>query len=442
MKQDITTFKQLDIKYKILFIFIISIIFSFLILLIEILLEFLILKHDIENNSFLTQALMNYKDIFQDFFNVNKFVANGSNPYTSIYNSSYPPLILLVAKFFALFGDYSNQSFDVRNSFLGLFVYFVFVIINIISIYFAITYYLNKKNINKNIKYFFLIACILSLPFCYLIIRGNYLLLALNFLLWFFVLYDSEKKSLRELSLVFLAISAGIKIYPALFALILFKEKRYLDFFKTVIYTILLFFIPFLFFSGGFSNIKVFFTNLIDFQGIREVSDHNYSIATFLYCVNYILSGFKNAIISDWMCTVGRILSYIVFIIGMLCALFSNKRWKCFTLISLVVLLFPAPSFIYSAVVLIVPISCFLFEESHSKRDWFYLICFIILFSSLQLGFLIPPEHIKYGINLMNFIQLFTIIILFVVLCFDSIKYMIYKFKNYKKIKLNVNNTN
>ena len=61
----------------------------------------------------------NWNDTFMDFFNVNYFVAEGRNPYGGESVSSYPPLILIIAKIFACMGDYSVGSVAARSQVSG-----------------------------------------------------------------------------------------------------------------------------------------------------------------------------------------------------------------------------------------------------------------------------------------------------------------------------------
>ena len=59
-------------------------------------------------------------DGWTDFFNVNYWAQNGFNPYTSDFRSSYPPLVLLIAKLFSFLADYSRDSFVVAKTFYSL----------------------------------------------------------------------------------------------------------------------------------------------------------------------------------------------------------------------------------------------------------------------------------------------------------------------------------
>ena len=117
-----------------------------------------------------------------------------------------------------------------------------------------------KKGSNKE-KYLFITLMMFSIPFLFAFERGNIILVSFILLLVFMCFKDSENKVLREIALIGLAASAAIKIYPAIFGLILVKEKRWLDIFRVITYGLILFVLPFLFF-GGYSSLILYLKNL------------------------------------------------------------------------------------------------------------------------------------------------------------------------------------
>ncbi len=66
--------------------------------------------------------------------------------------------------------------------------------------------------------------------------RGNLVLYAMVFLMIGLALRDSSNKAFRELSLVMVAVSAGFKLYPALFGFLWIAEKRYKEAARLVVY--------------------------------------------------------------------------------------------------------------------------------------------------------------------------------------------------------------
>ncbi len=146
---------------------------------------------------------------------------------------------------------------------------FILSIVILILLSFILSNYIIK---NKKVSY--PISNILS--FCLIanagllasLVRGNLLTGALLFATIFVLYNDSDNKTLREFSLVSLAIAFNIKPYVAVLGFILLAEKRYKDTIKTCIYALLLFFIPFIFLQGSYiENIKIFFNLLLNFWG-------------------------------------------------------------------------------------------------------------------------------------------------------------------------------
>jgi hypothetical protein len=130
---------------------------------------------------------------------------------------------------------------------------------------------------------FFLVACALDGSVLYAFGRANVILLAFLFVLFFFWLKDSPNKLLRELSYLALGCASAIKVYPAMFALIFIRERRFLDLLRTALYSAVLVFVPFLFVQGGFSNIPVFMENLAVFsRESRGLHINNVSMDAFI----------------------------------------------------------------------------------------------------------------------------------------------------------------
>ena len=90
----------------------------------------------------------------------------------------------------------------------------------------------------------------LSFPFLYLFERGNILLLTFVLVLIFLVFGDSPSRTRRELALLALAAAAALKLYPAIFALFLLRDKRYRELGRVILYFLLLSVLPTFFFGG------------------------------------------------------------------------------------------------------------------------------------------------------------------------------------------------
>ena len=363
----------------------------------------------------------NESDYWMDFFNVNFWTQKNFNPYTSDFKSSYPPLILAISKLFSFLADYSHGSPDASNSFFGILSYhLVFAGFTALSVV-AWLKCMKEKVTSKPQRILISVALLFAAPYLYLYGRGNYLVIVVTCISWFFAWYRSEKRWQRELALILLAIAAGIKLYPALLAAILLKERRFVDFFKTVIYTIASFFIPFLVFTGGFSNIGVFLENLTSFQGSDQVSDRNYSMPTFIYYFFEFANGLKTNEIPQWIINVGAKLSTGILLSGLFLSLFAKRTWKALALVTIALIVYPAPSFIYSATMILPVVVLFLMCEEKRRIDYVYLSLFLIMLIPVQFGYLVPPEIFPYGLSINNFLQHFAMLIVFCLLSCESI---------------------
>ena len=101
----------------------------------------------------------------------------------------------------------------------------------------------------------FPILLIFSYPMLYCVQRGNILLLAMVLTMFFVFYRNDERKWVRELSYIALAVAAGLKLYPAVFGLLLITDKKYKEAVRLLIYGVLFTFLPF-FFYDGFESVR------------------------------------------------------------------------------------------------------------------------------------------------------------------------------------------
>lgn len=128
-----------------------------------------------------------------------------------------------------------------------------------------------------------LLACFASSAGAvYTLIRGNTLLIALVLVLLFLVLNGSERAWKRELGLICFAAAGAFKLYPLFFGAVLLHEKRWGAAARSVLYFLALYFLPVLFYSGGFG---AYLGNLFVFiGGENHLADRsNIAIASQLY---------------------------------------------------------------------------------------------------------------------------------------------------------------
>jgi len=348
------------------------------------------------------------KDFFKDFFFLffdDRFMdfnnsirdAKDSTVY-SVQGVIYPPLINLMYKFIGLFlpEEAVNSSFADRYitwnypSFLV-----IYIIIQVLSLAF-LAYLFIKSDKNKLLITILYLIFVTSMPVVWAFERGNSIILSCIFLIGFFLWKDSDKKIYREFSLLFLAISAAIKIYPFFFVLVLLKEKRIKDLIKTIIYVVILVFVPFVFYDG-YNGISQMVSNIFSFQesGSAKISYYATNIQLFMKRFNIDIPQFIG---------IGFMVLYLAI------AMLTKKNWITTLMITFFILSFSGSQIKYNAMYLFIPIIVILTKEKFEIIEFISLIILVLMI--IPNGF----EIIVNGENtLLNFNMLYPLMI--VLLC-------------------------
>lgn len=104
----------------------------------------------------------------------------------------------------------------------------------------------------------------------YAVERGNLILLVLPLCLFYFLFYRDERTWLSEAAVLCLAIAAGLKLYPAVFGLLLLKERRFAQAGRAIVYGLAALLLPFLAFHEGFGGLSIWIKEVVSF-GNRDV---------------------------------------------------------------------------------------------------------------------------------------------------------------------------
>ncbi|NLZ25393.1 MAG: DUF2029 domain-containing protein [Clostridiales bacterium] len=265
-----------------------------------------------------------------------------------------------------------------------------------------------KENFKGGFKYFIIMAS--SAAILYPVLWGNIVLTAYVFLLAFFTFYKSEKKALRELSLICLCIAGILKLYIFLFGIFLLKEKKFKEILRCVLYTAILAFVPFLFYEGGFSNIPLYISNLFNFA-----TDYNRFLPT-----NFsIQAGFYSLFITffndDALYFLGDIslsLVAIVFIMTIICSLITKSDFKRALMVSFTSCLVPSVSYYHSAIIFLIPLLYFFKEFDNltlNKRAFYFFVFFITTFALIIAALSLTVLH-TYIMLLALFIEYIDIL--------------------------------
>lgn len=286
-----------------------------------------------------------WNDSFMDYFNTMENVRMG-DPYYAYAN--YPPLVFAIFKVLyhivnpmSIEGaaDPRVEAFEMRSFMPTMLTMMLVFLMSCLLISLCIRKML--AGYSEKTKNIFIISFFLSGPFLFLLERGNILIISLALLLIFIAFHDSDNIYLRILGCAALAISAAMKLYPAIFALLLLKEKRYKAFISTAVLGLALFFVPFFFFNG-IESMQKFFSGLLLSSSEQSMRGHglNYSLQNIVDVMAEIV-GLDASGIGASVSILGLILSLVIFAK-------AEHLWQCAFACSLACVWVPAFSYTYS----------------------------------------------------------------------------------------------
>lgn len=319
---------------------------------------------------------LDQNDQFMDFFNSIQY---GSNPYD--YGVIYPPLINALYAFWGHFIPLEircSGTFAIRNSNVGMMVFFIYNIVQLMILSAGIKSILNLSKI-ENFYYTLIILC--SQPVLWCLQRGNSVLLSVVSLFLFVILYDSDSKTHQRIAYIMLGISAAIKIYPAIYGILYIRKSDWKQTAKCILYGVLCFFLPFLFFEGGFSNVPKLISNIINCS--NEFGLNRYGVKHNLKNLYNIINTWLGTDL-NYMFTVLTVV--IVFIsIAIILASKNLEIWKIYTLLSALIILIPSFSYTYNLTYMLIPLVAFLGNKNKTPSKWNYIysILFVLLFAPI-----------------------------------------------------------
>lgn len=358
-------------------------------------------------------------DRFMDFFNHIQYCDDPSAVYFVSPHACFPPLAYGMYFLFNRIlpaGSVTNFQADQTGSYALLLFVFYNVILSVLLFY----------AIRRNLKSFSAEKCLAVIAaslfanfFIFGVLeRGNSTFIVVVLLLLAMNLKESENRAAKEAALVLIAVSAGLKIYPALFGLFYLKEKRYREAVRLIVYGVVLFFFPFVFF-GGFAGLKQFFRNQSAVQ-IDLSGKGLFSFNAFLRLISF----------SDgdvlWTKLAALAIGAGMLLIFFLCPL---SKWEEYFLISAMMILLPLWSGYYTMIYLLLPFIAFLnFTQETEKGKctflsvYFPMGLFAYLFSLTVFAFK-ASDHIDY-------VVLYVMLILVIA---DGIKNLVKDRKDAKK---------
>lgn len=289
--------------------------------------------------------------------------------YASDADAIFPPLAYLLLRIFSSpLGFHAQEGQDLHQiSVSGYGILMVVLYMQIFAWLLTVAVHLfyrtgtfAKKSVLAGI---FLLS---YLTWGFAVERGNLALYSMVFLMFSLALRNSKDKALREASLVFLALSAGLKLYPALFGFLWIVERRYQEALRLLAYGLAAFFVPF-FFVDSFGNYLSTFRQYLD-KGM-------YSHASVWKLAEDLSGG------SGHTQLIGRGMVAAILLWALLVLFLDGVNWKTITILMATQTAILPEQYIYAYVFLMIPLVCFLNEAGQRKLDVIYAALFAALFA-------------------------------------------------------------
>ena len=225
-----------------------------------------IAKDDSAGFSFLFDFPTDNHDTFMDYFN--SVYRWRGNPIDGTYTSIYPPLtelgyvvlskMLTPANSVGPFDLRAGHSYSTIITFSCTFIECVLYLSCAIVIHEILS---SRGEDNKTLSWLTTGAVLMTLPFVYALERGNSIIVCFLAILIFLWAYGHEGRAWREVACITIAVAANIKVYPAVFLGMYLADRRFKEFWKAVLYSAVLFVVPFAAF-GGFQSFLDMINNL------------------------------------------------------------------------------------------------------------------------------------------------------------------------------------
>ncbi|MCD7765593.1 MAG: glycosyltransferase 87 family protein [Lachnospiraceae bacterium] len=315
-------------------------------------------------------------DTGMDFFHSIEYV-RGRWPY-KIFETLYPPLTNLFFLFIYAFipesvtenwtYDFTESvnmrqtAYDLRTyqSCFMMFLFFVVLVTFMLAI--LVSRYLRKKGIRCAG------ACALGFVLSYGVLqaleRGNIVILAAGFSLFFVSFYRSDNKILKELALISLAAAAGLKVYPCLLGVLILKEKDFSAAIRTVLYGIAAFILPCFAFREGLEAIPMWLTILINHTNSLEEPWLGIGISNAFADGAHLIDMIFGSSLADSSFGIAGIVVAVFFLIS---SLFLKKTWMSALAITFAMLFQDQGSYFFCMA--LIPLMLFLGEEKEFTRE-------------------------------------------------------------------------
>ena len=319
----------------------------------------------------------NFNDLFADFFNHIIYVADRSPYLTDTLTARdriLPPLHYVLAYGIRQLLDCPMELNAMWRDRKAMSCAIAFLVISEVWLLFMLSKLTETK---KRLP--ILMMILFSGVNMFAIERGTMVLFTTGCIAGFLHYYDSHDRKKQLLALVLLSLAAALKIYPALFGLLLLKKRDWKGILFCIILTSALGFLPLLTFVGRFENIETLFGNLKKYREYYAISSQHQVLRGFPIHIFHISS---YAEIIKFIVTLTDVIA-----VGTLCTAFLNNNQERLALaIAAVITLCPVGAAPYTQCYLFMPFLLFLnrVNENSGKLDLFMAAGYILLLTPYQ----------------------------------------------------------
>lgn len=319
------------------------------------------------------------EDIFMDFFNSVRDASQGMECYSE-RGVIYPPLANLFYLFCSRFAtDVSNNALsenklDIYTDVSSMMMFFYSTVALVVILVATLTRY--QKN-GRSLKFVLIFFSVFNAPFFYLFERGNIVLAAYVFTMIFVFYFDNEDKKIRIIAIIALVLAAGIKLYPAVFGLLLLTNKQYKTAVKAAIGGIMTVIIPSLFFGSDYGALY-WIKNIIRFSSDKNASNSFIGVNSVKSIYYIIMTIFHR--IGELSPIINLIFVVVPVFICLLAIFVLPKKWQKVFAVVIMMLNIPGCSGHYSLVFLLIPMLMMMFEKQIYLKDYLYFIFSIPIF--------------------------------------------------------------
>ena len=233
-------------------------------------------------------------------------------------------------------------------------------------------------------KAFFAFSIMLARPIMIGFERGNSIMATLAFVMFFCLCYRSKNPFIHELALIALAIAFALKIYTAIFGILLLKDRNFKSSVRCAIYAVFLFVFPALCHRDGFiESFKLYIDALngymsnLDF-GLEAAQLSLKRIAT-LFVIAFNIPNLLSIIYPIFMIIMIAIFAILIFL--------SKKTWHTLLACSLATIVIPSLSWPYTAAFLLIPLISVLNEKQKNYFDYASILCILWIFMFVYYDF-------------------------------------------------------